>query len=96
MISIEASQNLSRGTKLRDGHNSFIVAIDVLGSIALLNPNLVHVSNAHRLALVSIMMPHSCVTAESRLDLPYLLLVAGFTVAQNKPRKSSHSSSLGV
>jgi hypothetical protein len=38
----------------------------VLGSSGLLNPNLVHISNAPRLALVSIMMPHNRFTAESR------------------------------
>jgi hypothetical protein len=39
-----------------------------LGSVGLLNPNLVNISNAHRLTLVSIMMSHNRLTAESRLD----------------------------
>jgi len=73
-----------------------IAQLDALGSVALLNPYLVHFSNAHRLTLVSIMMPHNRCTAESRFDPAYLLLDAGFTVAQNKPLKSSDSSSLGV
>src|SRR5664280_1963153 len=41
---------------------------DVFGSVALLNPNLVHFSNAHRLILVSIIKPHNRLTAELRSD----------------------------
>jgi hypothetical protein len=71
MISVVASQNLSRGTKLRGGQYFFDGSelrsmLVVLGSAGLLNPNLVHISNAPRLALVSIMMPHNRFTAESR------------------------------
>jgi hypothetical protein len=37
--------------------------LDALGSVALLNPNLVHFPTAHRLPLVSIMMPNNRFTA---------------------------------
>jgi hypothetical protein len=71
MISVEASPNLSRGTKLRGGQYFFdcselLSTLDVLGSAGLLNPNRVRISNAPRLALVSIMMPHNRFIAESR------------------------------
>jgi hypothetical protein len=87
MISVEASPNLSRGTKLRSGQYFFDGSelrstLVVLGSAGLLNPNLVHISNAPRLALVSIMMPHNRFTAESRLDS----VTQAATVAQTAAR----------
>src|SRR5450830_116321 len=68
-----------------------IPQLDVLGSVALLNPNLVHFSNAHSLPLVSIMMPHNRFTAESRLDS----VTQAPTVAQTAARPAAiHSAGI--